>query len=182
MTTAIGIIEFTSIATGIAAADLMLKTSAVTLLISRTICPGKFMNLVSGDVAAVRAAVDAAERFGENETVDVFIVANIHPTVIPAIQGINEVEEIDALGIIESFSVASLIEAADHAVKTAKVQILELRLAMAIGGKGFVTLCGDVAAVTSAVNTGAAHVAQKGLLVNKVVIPQPRAEILREYI
>jgi microcompartment protein CcmL/EutN len=39
-----------------------------------------------------------------------------------------------------------------------------------------------VAAVTSAVNTGAGYVAQKGLLVNKVVIPQPRPEILKEYI
>jgi len=84
--------------------------------------------------------------------------------------------------VIEAFSIASLVEAADQAAKTAKVQILELRLAMAIGGKGFVTLCGDVAAVTSAVNTGAGYVAQKGLLVNKVVIPQPRAEILKEYI
>ena len=101
---------------------------------------------------------------------------------IPAIQGVNSVEKIEALGVIESFSVASLVEAADQAVKTAKVQILELRLAIAIGGKGFVTLCGDVAAVTSAVNTGASYVAQKGLLVNKVVIPQPRPEILREYI
>ena len=182
MTPSIGIIEITSIASGIAAADAMLKAAEVKLLISRTICPGKFMNLISGDVAAVRAAVDAAEQLAISEVIDTFIVANIHPTIVPAIQGINDVDDIDALGVIETFSISSLVEAADHAVKTAKVQFLELRLAMAIGGKGFVTLCGDVSAVTSAVNTGAAYVAQKGLLVNKVIIPQPRPEILREYI
>ncbi|MBL7033607.1 MAG: BMC domain-containing protein [Candidatus Delongbacteria bacterium] len=182
MKTSIGIIEFTSIASGIAASDAMLKAADVTLLISRTICPGKFMTMISGDVAAVRSSIEAAEQLATSEVVDTFIVANIHPTIIPAIQGINIVDKIDALGIIESFSVASLVEAADQAVKTAKVQILELRLAMAIGGKGFVTLCGEVAAVTSAVNTGAGFISQKGLLVNKVVIPHPRAEILKEYL
>jgi microcompartment protein CcmL/EutN len=182
MITSLGLIEFTSIASGIAAADAMLKAADVTLLISRTICPGKFMNMISGDVAAVRSSVEAAERLATSEVVDTFIVANIHPTIIPAIQGLNEVDNIEALGVIEAFSIASLVEAADQAAKTARVQILELRLAMAIGGKGFVTLCGDVAAVTSAVNTGASYVAQKGLLVNKVVIPQPRPEILKEYI
>jgi microcompartment protein CcmL/EutN len=86
------------------------------------------------------------------------------------------------LGIIESFSVASLIEGADAAVKAANVQLVEIRLAMALGGKAFVTLTGDVAAVESAVDAGAQVVSQKGLLVNKVVIPHPRPELLGDMI
>src|SRR5207244_7839300 len=87
-----------------------------------------------------------------------------------------------ALGIVESFSVASLIEAADAAVKAANVQLIEIRLAMALGGKAFVTLTGNVASVQSAVDAGAQVVGQKGMLVNKVVIPGPRPELLNEMI
>jgi hypothetical protein len=53
---------------------------------------------------------------------------------------------------------------------------------MALGGKAFVTLTGDVAAVESAVAAGAQAIAQKGLLVNKVVIARPRPELLHEMI
>ena len=77
---------------------------------------------------------------------------------------------------------ASLIEGADAAVKAANVQLIEIRLAMALGGKAFVTLTGDVAAVEAAVDAAAQVVGQKGLLVNKVVIPRPRPELLNEMI
>ncbi|MBL7961728.1 BMC domain-containing protein, partial [bacterium] len=81
-----------------------------------------------------------------------------------------------------SFSVASLIEAADASAKAANVKIMEIRLAMALGGKAFLTMTGEVAAVQSAVDAGARVVAQKGLLVNKVVIPGPRPELLTEVV
>ena len=51
-----------------------------------------------------------------------------------------------------------------------------------LGGKAFCTLTGEVAAVTSAVDSGAKVIADKGLLVNKVVIAQPRQELLSEMI
>jgi microcompartment protein CcmL/EutN len=53
---------------------------------------------------------------------------------------------------------------------------------MALGGKAFVTLTGDVAAVEAAVDAAAQVVGQKGLLVNKVIIPRPRPELLNEMI
>jgi microcompartment protein CcmL/EutN len=114
--------------------------------------------------------------------IDTFVIPNVHEMVFPAIAGISKVEMLEALGIIESFSVASLIEAADAAAKTADVQLIEVRLAMALGGKAFVSMTGSVAAVRSAVDAGADVVARKGLLVNKVVIAQPRPELLNEMI
>ncbi len=89
---------------------------------------------------------------------------------------------LEALGIVESFSVASLIEAADAAVKTARIRLIEIRLAMALGGKAFVTMTGDVAAVRSAVDSAAAVCSERGLLVNKVVIPNPRKELVKEIV
>ena len=178
----IGLIELTSIAAGFEVADAMLKAAEVELILSRTICSGKYMVLIGGDVAAVTSSVEAGSITGRGSVIDTFVIPNVHPSVFPAIAGTSNVNLLEALGIVESFSVASLIEAADAAVKAAKVQLIELRLAMALGGKAFVTLTGEVAAVQAAVDAGAAVVTQKGLLVNKVVIPQPRKELLSEII
>lgn len=178
----IGLIEMTSIASGMQAADIMLKTANVELILSRTICSGKYMTLIGGDVAAVRSAVETAIETIGFSVIDSFVIPNVHPDIFPAIAGQAGVQTLEALGIIESFSVASLIEAADAAVKSAKVKLIEIRLAMALGGKAFVTLTGEVAAVTSAVEAGAYVVSQRGLLVNKVVIAQPRQELLSEMI
>jgi microcompartment protein CcmL/EutN len=178
----IGLIELGSVAAGFQACDTMLKTAAVELMLSRSICSGKYMVMIRGDVGAVESSVRAGVQANKFSVIDSFIIPNVDPSVFPAIAGTNKVEALEALGIIESFSVASLIEAADAAVKTASVTLIEIRLAMALGGKAYVTLTGSVASVTSAVDAGAAIVAAKGLLTNKVVIPRPRPELLKEMI
>ncbi|MCF8260324.1 MAG: BMC domain-containing protein [Melioribacteraceae bacterium] len=178
----LGLIEMTSIAAGMQAADIMLKTSDVELVLSRTICSGKYMVLIGGDVAEVQSAIDAATSDIDFAVIDTFVIPNVHPDIFPALSGHSNTDDLEALGILESFSVASLIEGADAAVKSANVKIIEIRLAMALGGKAFATFTGEVAAVTSAIDSGAAKVAEKGLLVNKVVIAQPRKELLSEMI
>ena len=178
----IGLIELTSIAAGFETCDAMLKAAGVDLVLSRSICSGKYMVMVRGDVAAVGASVAAGIAAARFAVVDSFVIPNLHESVFPALSGSNKVESLEALGIVEAFSVAALIEGADAAVKAANVELIEIRLAMALGGKAFVTLTGDVAAVQSAVDAGARVVGEKGMLVNKVVIPHPRPELLNEMI
>ena len=178
----IGLIDLTSIASGFLACDAMLKAADVDLVLSRSICSGKYMVMVRGDVAAVEAAVSAGIAGTRFSVIDSFVIPNLHEMVFPALSGATKVEALEALGVVESFSVASLIEGADAAVKAANVQLIEIRLAMALGGKAFVTLTGNVAAVEASVNAAAAIVGQKGMLVNKVVIPSPRPELLNEMI
>lgn len=182
MSNSIGLIEFSSIAAGIQSCDAMLKAANVAVVLSRSICSGKYMVMVRGDVAAVQAAVSSGKRAGHFSVIDSFVIPNLHEAVFPAIAGSNNLETLDALGILESFSVASLIEGADAAVKAANVKLLEIRLAMALGGKAFLTLTGTVADVESAIEAGARVIGGRGLLVNKVVIPHPRPELLREVI
>ncbi len=179
---AIGIVEVSSIARGYLVADAVLKRADVEIVVNRTICPGKYMVLISGDVDAVNASIETGIQVGAHSVVDHFIIPNVHPDVFPAISGVAHLPELKALGVIEGFSVASVIEAADAAVKAANIQLINVHLAMAIGGKGFVVLTGEVGAVESAVEAGAAIIEKKGLLVEKVVIPSPRKEIIDEYI
>ena len=182
MNKAIGGVELSSMARGFDVTDTMLKTAEVSLLLARTVCPGKYMALVTGDVAAVQAAVEAGAARAGVSLVDSFVIPNIHPDVLPAVSGTAVVDKLEALGVVEAFSVSALVEAADAAVKAANVRLIEVRLAMAMGGKAFVTMTGSVAAVETAVAAAAASVGRKGLLVDKVVIPQPRPELLTELI
>lgn len=170
-------VEFNSIAAGIDAADQMVKTAQVDPLFFKTICPGKFVAAVTGDVAAVSASVNAGRETHPEAMVDWFIIPNIHRDVIGALAGATNVTERGALGIIETFSVASIVVASDAAVKAADVQLLDIRTALGLGGKGFVLVTGDVAACQAAVAAGSAVAAENGLLVSKVVIPSPAPSV-----
>lgn len=174
---AIGLVELSSIAKGMETADAMLKASQVELLEARPICPGKFMVLVCGDVSSVQNSVDVGRNTGAHAVVDDFMLPNVHPSVISAITGSSVVGEVSALGIIESFSVASLIVAADTAAKAAGVELIEIRTGMGIGGKSFVSLTGDISSVKAAVEAGVATVSEKGMLVEMAVIPSPHPHL-----
>jgi microcompartment protein CcmL/EutN len=174
----IGLIELGSIASGFEATDAMLKAADVELLLARSICSGKYIAMVRGDVAAVQSSVEAAVQTCGVSVIDTFVIPNAHESLFPALGGTATVERLEALGILESFSVASLVEGADAAAKSANVRLVEIRLAMALGGKAFVSFTGSVSAVRTAVEAGARVIGAKGLLVNKVVIPNPRPELL----
>lgn len=182
MQEAIGILEVSSIATGFTVADEMLKGGEVELVLSRTMCSGKFIVLVTGAAAAVAESVQSGEQRADFAIIDSFVIPNIHPQVLKAIRALQDVKLKEALGVLESFSISSLIEGADAAVKRAPIDLLEIRLAVALGGKAFATMTGTVADVNDAIEAGAAIISKKGLLVNKVVIPNPRPEILTEWL
>ncbi|WP_341473316.1 BMC domain-containing protein [Clostridium estertheticum] len=79
--------------------------------------------------------------------------------------------------MLEFFSIAASIVAADAAAKAAQVKLIEIRLGMGIGGKSYITLTGDVGSVKAAVEVGANAVAQTGMLLNKEIIPSPKKEV-----
>jgi microcompartment protein CcmL/EutN len=179
----IGLIELSSVAAGFQAADTMLKAGNVHLLLSRSICSGKYMVLIGGETAAVQSAVAAGAEAADGCLIDQFFLPNVHPDVIAAL-GRTQLPPLEggALGILESFNVATLLLAADAAAKSAPVTLMEIRLAMALGGKAFCTMTGDVGSVNSAVAAGRRLIAEAGVLVNAVVITRPHPDVYREII
>lgn len=179
----IGLLELTSIAAGYAVADAVLKSAAVELLLSRSVCSGKYLILCGGETAAVQAAVEVGVEAARGTLIDEFVIPNLHPDVFAALgRAAPPPEPKGALGILESFHVAALLRAADAAAKAADVQLVELRVAMAMGGKAFVTLVGDVGAVQAAVAAGKQVIAEAGVLVDAVVIPRPHPDVYRELV
>lgn len=173
MIRAIGLVEFFSIARGIEVADQMMKAANVELLLSSATCPGKYITLVHGDVAAVENSVNTAIRLGGEFLVDHLIIPNVDEQIFPAITGSSSVDNIRAIGVIESFAIASLIIAADACVKAASVDLLELRIGSGIGGKSYVVMTGDVSDVNAAVKAGVETIQDTGNLVCHTVIPSP---------
>ena len=180
----IGLIELTSVATGFLVEDVMLKAASVQLLLARSICSGKFLIVVSGDVSSVTAAVEAGGVAAGPSLIERRQIARVHPSVLAAISNAVDVDprQLRSIGVIETFSAASIIEVADAAVKSANVTLLRVHLAMALGGKGFVLMAGDVASVQAAVAAGSRVAAEDGMLVGRGVIAAPSEELFRDYI
>ncbi|EAX2675625.1 propanediol utilization microcompartment protein PduT, partial [Salmonella enterica] len=107
MSQAIGILELTSIAKGMELGDAMLKSANVDLLVSKTICPGKFLLMLGGDIGAIQQAIETGTSQAGEMLVDSLVLANIHPSVLPAISGLNSVDKRQAVGIVETWSVAA---------------------------------------------------------------------------
>ena len=172
----LGMVEFSAIAVGIRGSDAMVKAAPVELIESRPITPGKYMSLVTGDVASVEASVRAGvAAAGEAGVVESFVLANLHDQIMPAILGQSKPPEILAVGIIETTSAASIVEAADAACKAAPVALIQLHLANHIGGKGYTTFSGSVADVEAGVAAGARIAGAQ--LIERVVIPNPYPEL-----
>ena len=184
MPLAIGILELSSIATGYLVEDGMLKAADVELLVARTICPGKFIVVVGGAVSAVQTALKAGERLAAGFQVDQIFLPNVDPQLFPALTGSTDlpIGKGKALGIIETFSSSSIVRAGDAAAKAANVTLLRVHIAMAVGGKGFLLLCGDVGATTAAITAGIEEIKDAGILVNHVVISNASEELFRDYI
>lgn len=174
----IGIIELNSIARGMEVTDSLLKSAEVSLLKASTVCPGKYIVIVNGVVAAVKSAVENGIEIGKENVVESRVISRLDPRVISAVNAATEIQDLKSLGVLEFFDVTSALYAADAAIKAADVELIEIRMGYAIGGKSFVTLTGDLSAVDSAVEVGSKAGEDNCMLINKTVIPSPRKELL----
>lgn len=177
--TAIGVVEVLSIPLGVLAGDQMVKTAEVGLVTAQTVCAGKYIVVVSGEVAAVKAAVNAGMKSAGAALVDSLLIPNVDERVIAAMAGACPAEGVQAVGVVETFSLASAISVADTVVKAADVELIEVRLGRGMGGKSFVIVTGEVAAVEAAVGAAVRNEQPKGLISSSVVIPSPHMDMVR---
>jgi microcompartment protein CcmL/EutN len=176
---ALALLEFSSIAAGIQAADAMVKRAPIKVIKTGTVQPGKYLVLIGGEVADVEESLSAGRHAAaDGETaVDFVYLPQVHPEVVDAIGGGRVPETTDALGVVETTTVAAAIHAADAGIKGAEVRLVEVRLADGLGGKGIVLFSGLVADVEAAVEIGVGVLERPGLLVRQVVIPQLHPEM-----
>ncbi|MFV0528771.1 MAG: BMC domain-containing protein [Lachnospiraceae bacterium] len=177
MSKALGMVEYKTVTAGIVATDAMVKTSAVDIVEAQTVCPGKYITIISGSLSAVKAAVDNANANYGALLINSFVLGNPHESIFPAIYAAVQIEEVAALGILETYDATSIIEAADIAAKTAIVELIELRIARGMCGKSYMLLTGDVSAVQAAIDRAKAEVGQKGMFMDSAVIAHPDEKV-----
>jgi microcompartment protein CcmL/EutN len=173
---AIALLELDSIAIGIETGDAMAKRAPIDVIYAGTVHPGKFLVLVGGAVADVEEALDAGRAVGGPSILDLVLLADVHPDVVAAMRGARLPAAGEALGVIETQTVAAIIDAADAGVKGAQVRLLELRLADGLGGKAYLLFDGRVADVEAAVEIGRARIGAAGRSIARV-IPQLHGEM-----
>lgn len=179
----IGMLEFSSVATGLEAADAISKFSSVRILACRTVSPGKQLTLFTGPVEEVRSGLRAGREGREDFLADELMLPQVHEDVFAALENKRSLEGLDpvereALGILETFTLSGAIEAADKAAKTGRVTLLYLRLGLALGGKSYFYFVGETSNTETAV-AAAADVAREGArLVNAKFIPQFHDDLL----
>lgn len=177
----IGLLEICSIARGIEVADGVLKEARVEMLFATPVQPGKYVLLVTGSVHDVRLAIARGVQIAGTDIVDQLVIPQVHEGIVPMLRrkGGRINGSLDAIGIVETNTVASSILSADAALKTATVDLIDFRIANGLGGKSFFALTGEVSDVRSSVAAGAKLAQEKGLLARDVVIPRPHPELVR---
>ena len=158
MQPAIALLEFDSIAVGIETGDAMVKRAPLDVIKAGTVHPGKYLVLIGGQVADVEEALDAGRPVGAGHLIDEMFLPDVHDDVVAALVGVRESGAGEALGIVETTTVAAIIEAADAGVKGASVTLREIRMADGLGGKGYLLFSGPVAEVEAAVEIGTGRV------------------------
>ncbi len=173
MAKAIAMTEFTTVATGVSAADMMVKTAEIELLEASVVCPGKYIILIAGELSAVKAAVDSSTKMYADKLIDSYVLGNPDEAIFPAIYGAAEIENPRALGVFETYSAASILAAADAAAKTADIQLIEIRIAKGMCGKCYMFITGEVAAVTASIEKSKELIGDRAMLIDASVIANP---------
>lgn len=173
MRKALGMIEMKTVSSGMKAADIMVKTAEVDIIEASTVCPGKYIILISGELSAVKASVESASKTNPDNLIDSFVLGNPHESIFSALYGSTDVGSPNALGVLETFSSSAAIVAADIAAKTALVDLIELRLARGMCGKSYLLLTGEIAAVQAAIERATAGAGENGMFLDNAVIPHP---------
>ena len=174
---ALALIELSSIARGYPVADAMVKKAQVALAECRPVSPGKFLVLVTGQVAAVDEAFRAGLAIAGDRLIDKLFLPHAHPQIIPAVGGAIPPAAIDSFAAVETTTVAASILAADAAVKAAAVRIVEMQLARGIGGKAYFSLSGPLAEIEAAVEAAAGAITAD-LLTATEIIAAPHEDLL----
>lgn len=174
---ALGFVEYNTVPAGITASDRMVKTANVDILQAQTVCPGKYIVFICGDLSTVKAAVESGTKEFEGSVIDSFVLGNPHDSIYSALSGVVQPEKLGALGMLETFSAASIIVAADTAAKIAKVTLLEIRIARGMCGKSYLLMTGDVGAVEASTEAACAIAGEKGMLLDKSVIANPDPKV-----
>lgn len=182
MNKSIGALEFRSISKGIEVSNEIVKKANVEIIYFKTICPGKFLVIVTGDEGEVNEAITYGEEITGNTLVDSFKVHAVSTPIIEAFKNTYSSKEImDALGIMETNKVCAGIKALDMALKSSDIRLIKMHLAFGIGGKLVYVVTGALSSIEYGLEEGK-RMLDKNEHANISVIPSPSKDMTKHLI
>ncbi|ACS78533.1 BMC domain-containing protein [Maridesulfovibrio salexigens] len=183
---ALGLIETLGMVPSIGGADQMLKTADVKLVGYENIGSTLVAVMVKGDVAAVKASVEAGAATAAE--IGKLTAQNVMPRPIRGVGDIVSVHGVEttdtdysgprprAMGLIETFGIVYVLEAADAMMKAADVELIGYE--NVASGYISVLVQGDVAACQAAVEAGVKAVENmEAEVYASLVIPTPHRDL-----
>jgi len=147
---ALAALEIASIARGIYVLDQMAKRAESHIVAARTVSPGKYFIIISGPVAEIEEALDAARSHTQEYHIDDLIIRDPHPLLRQTLVSELNPQFDEALAIVELSSLCATVLALDRVHKGADVKVMELRLGASLSGKGVFTLTGPLHMIEAA--------------------------------
>ena len=175
---ALGLVEISSIARGYVTVDALVKRAESRVIIGAAVTPGKFVLAFDGPVAEVEESMDAALEAAGDFLLDRVFLPGPHDQVIPGLFGNYPETSVDAIGIVEYSTVASAITGLDKALKDGEVDLLVMRLASGIDGKGYFAITGELYFVEASVEH-AINVVERSRVINHEIIARPHPDFIQ---
>lgn len=177
MTPALAILELSSIARGVITSDAIVKKAPVALMQSRPVSSGKHILVFGGEVASVEESLRAGREVAGAAIVDELYLPFADAQLAPLLNGDAARAQIrDAVAIVETTTVCATVWAADAAAKAAEVTLLDVRLAVGIGGKAYFTMTGELFSVEASVEAARAAVSPDRIVATEIV-PAPHDDL-----
>ena len=133
--------------------------------------------MITGDVASVESAMDIGISVAGTSLIDQILLNNLDKQVIPAIESCIAPEEWDSIGLLETKSVVSAVEAADLAVKEANIHIVGIVTGNETGGKALVKISGAIGDINTSMSSAVDMLSKKNQLYRDIIIPGPHIDI-----
>ena len=175
----LAVVEFKSIARGIYVTDAMLKAANVNLVMSSSLCPGKYLTIVEGETSAVENSLKVADEIGKRHVFSSEIINSINSKVLDAIYGKIAGKPWGSIAIIESMQMANLISSADAAADAADIEFTDFRLARGCGINSFYIFNGELSSVREGARVASEYLMDRGALLAGRVISGPDPEVWR---
>jgi microcompartment protein CcmL/EutN len=159
---ALAMLQIADVPCGLRALDALVKEAPVEVLATGTVQPGHYLIAFAGQVEATVRSLDRALAMATH-VIDRVLLPDAEARIVPAFRDgvVRWPAPGDTLGVVEALSCPVLLGALDAALKGAKVDLVELRVADGLGGKSLATLWGDVHDVEAAIELACAVIARQ---------------------
>jgi microcompartment protein CcmL/EutN len=152
---ALAMLQVADIPKGLRALDALVKEAPIEVLATGTVQSGHYLIAFAGSVEATVRSFARAKEVAGAATIDSVLLPDAEPRIVPAFRdGVVRApsgDRGDALGIVQSAACPVLLAALDAALKGARVDLVELRIAEGLGGKALATIWGELQDVQAAI-------------------------------